>query len=805
MIGRILGHYRLLEQIGSGGMGVVYRARDERLERDVAVKLLPEDAVAEPTARARLLREARTASSLNHPHVCTIHEVGEDGGRIFVAMELVEGQPLRELIGATGLPVATVIRYGIQIADALAHAHERGVVHRDLKSANVMITREGRVKVLDFGLARRATGSTGPADATRSLSLTETGAIVGTPHYLSPEVLHGADADSRSDIWALGVMLHEMAAGTLPFQGQTSFELAAAIMQSPPGPLPASVPAGLRAVVMRCLEKEPAHRYARAGEVLAALEALQAGSPAAVRPPEPASVTPPRPTVAGGGKAARRHVVAGLAALVLVGALILAGRLGMFAAMGGMATHPIRALAVMPLDNLSRDPDQEYFADGMTDELITELSRVASLKVIARGSVMGYKGTHKPLRQIAHELGVDAVVEGSVMRSGERVRIRAELAHAQDGQSLWSDSYERDMKDVLALQADVARAIVDKIQLRLDPDEEKRLATTATVNPEAFQAYLKARYAWSRFTKEGFEEAERLFREAVRLDPTWATAWAGVADAAYGFSSMFVAPNVAMPQARAAAEKALALDDGVAEAHTSLGIVKTVYDWDWTGAGNEFDRAIALKPNDADAHWWRGHRLVCMGRFDEGLAEIRRALELDPLSTWYGASLGWHLYVARRYDEAEQFLRNGAQLHPEAYNHSVFLGLVLEQKGDHAGAVASLERAVALETNNDDLGQLAHAYGTAGRRAEAERIIATMIERGRHGFVPAASIALGYAGIGERDSSLRWLDRGIEDHSEFMIFLKVEPGFDPLRSDPRFAELLRRVHLAAEPVASLVR
>jgi len=303
MIGRTLGHYRVLEPLGSGGMGVVYRARDERLEREVALKVLPEDAVAEPTARARLLREARTASSLNHPHVCTIYEVGEDGGQIFVAMELVEGQPLRELIGATGLPVATVIRYGIQIADALAHAHEHGVVHRDLKSANVMITREGRVKVLDFGLARRATGGSGPADATRSLSLTETGAIVGTPHYLSPEVLHGGEADHRSDIWALGVMFHEMAAGTLPFQGQTTFELGAAIMQAAPPPLPASVPAGLRAVVTRCLEKEPAHRYARAGEVEAALEAIQSGAAPVSTPATPVSRKTIRPRARQGARA----------------------------------------------------------------------------------------------------------------------------------------------------------------------------------------------------------------------------------------------------------------------------------------------------------------------------------------------------------------------------------------------------------------------------------------------------------------------------------------------------------------------
>lgn len=802
MIGRLLGHYRILGPLGSGGMGVVYRARDERLERDVAVKVLPDEMLADATARARLLREARMASALNHPGICTIYEVGEEGPRVFIAMELVEGRSLSDRIGGKALPVADVLRYGIQIADALDHAHRRDVIHRDLKGGNVMVLPEGRIKVLDFGLARRVVSETGPTMVASSLSLTETGSVVGTPQYMAPEVLMGQDADARSDLWALGVMLYEMVSGAPPFAGQTAYETAAAILHSPPGPLPESVPAGLRAAIARCLEKDPGLRHARAGEVRAALEALQSDPHAVAPSPAPVPAAAPRPAPPAKARVSRTVVMAAVGALVLLAVAVVVGRLGWWGALGA---RPIRALAVMPLDNLSRDPDQEYFADGMTDELITDLSRLASLKVIARGSVMGYKGTRKPLAQIARELGVDAVVEGSVMRAGERVRIRAELARAKNGQSLWADSYERDLKDVLALQADVARAIVDKIQLRLDPVEAKRLAATATVKPEAYQAYLKGRYAWTRYTKEGFDEAEKQFREALRIDPTWAPAWAGVADAVYGHSSILVAPNVAIPEARAAAEKALALDESLPEAHTSLGIVKMVYDWDWTGAEHEFDRAIALKPNGADAHWWRGHQLVCMGRFDEGLVELRRALELDPLSSWYSASVGWHIYFARRYDEAEQYLRNAAALHPDAYVFNVFLGLVLEQKGDHTGAVASLEKAVAMDANNDDLGQLAHAYGSAGRHADAEKTIDRMMEMGRHGFMPAANIALAYAGLGERDSSFRWFDRAINDHSELLVFLKVDPSLDMLRSDPRYADLLRRMHLSPEPVASAIR
>ena len=448
-LGARLGHYTIVERLGSGGMGEVYRARDDTLGRDVALKVLPSEVLGDATARERLLREARTASSLNHPHICTIYEVGEQGDQVFIAMEVVEGRPLVELIGGTGLSPATVLRYGIQVADALAHAHGRGVIHRDLKSANVMVTPDGCTKVLDFGLARRVATEGAATITAPGLSLTETGAVVGTPHYLSPEALHGGKADARSDIWALGVLLHEMVAGELPFAGQTAFEVGVAIMHSPPNPLPESVPPGLRTVVGRCLEKEPGQRYQCAGEVRAALEAQQSDPNATVAVP----AAPARGTV-GRARPARRRtgLAAGIAAILLVVSVVVLNRgvlIERIRTFGG--PEPIRSLAVLPLENLSRDPEQAYFADGITQELSTHLARISALRLIAYGSVMGLARSQKSLSDIGRALRVAAVLRGSVRQDAGRVRITVQLVQVATGKLLWADSYERALRDVLTL------------------------------------------------------------------------------------------------------------------------------------------------------------------------------------------------------------------------------------------------------------------------------------------------------------------------------------------------------------------
>ena len=787
--GTLLGNFEVLGPLGTGGMGEVYRARDRRLQRDVALKVLPESAVADPIARERLLREARLASSLNHPNICTIYEVGEDGGRVFVAMELVEGRSLHDVIGPTGLAAATALRYGIQVADALAFAHERGVVHRDLKSVNVMVTSEGRVKVLDFGLARHVHGAGEAGDLTRSISLTEPGVIVGTARYLSPEVLHGQEAGPKSDQWALGVLLHEMLTGATPFEGTTSFELGAAILHAAPHPLPATVPAPVRAVIARCLEKDPAHRYARAGEVSAALGAIQSGAEPAAEAPKPVRAKPVR------APRSRSALVVGAGVVIVAAVLVALNWGGLVERLRGPAGGADgRSLAVLPLENLSRDPGQAYFADGMTEELSTRLAKISALRVIAHESAARFGGHDQSLRDIGRQLRVGLVLRGSVREDSDQVRITVQLIQVATGKLLWAESYERALRNVLELQSEVATAIAQQVQVQLTPQEQVRVTAAAPVNPEAYRSLLLARHEWAKYTDAGFLKADSLYRHAVDIDPTYAPAWAGMSEAAYGVSSLVVAPSIAMPKARAAAMKALELDESLPEAHTSLGIVKMVYDWDWAGAEREFDRAIALRPGDANARLWRGHLLVCRGRFDEGIAEVRRALDLDPLSSWINANVGWHLYFARRYDEAIAHLKGAMQTDPGYFIYNVFLGLALEQKGDHAGAVAQLEHAVAVEENPDNLGQLAHAYGTAGRRADAERTIARMLALQKSRFIPAADLALAYAGVGDRDEAFRQLDRALVDHSEFVIFLKVEPGMDPLRSDPRFQAFLDKVH-----------
>jgi eukaryotic-like serine/threonine-protein kinase len=524
--------------------------------------------------------------------------------------------------------------------------------------------------------------------------------------------------------------------------------------------------------------------------VRAALEALQS-DPGRVVEAVPAVSAKKRPDA----PLARPRLLTGVAAALVVAlvALWLFNPRGAVQGAGCGGAAALRSLAVLPLSNLSGDSQQEYFADGMTDELITSLGKISTLTVIARSSVMEYKGRRPSLREVGRALRVSAVIEGSVLQAQGRVRITARLIQVATGKLLWSESYERNLRDVLALQSEVALAIAKEIQVKLTPQEQAHLAAGGPVEPEAYRAYLKGRSAWVKYTLEGFQESEGLFRRAIDIAPTYAPAWAGLADAAYGMSSMHLPPNVAIPRARAAAEKALALDESLAEAHTSFGTIKMVYDWDWTGAEREFDRAIALRPGDANAHLWRGHLLVCQGRFDEGLAAIGRALELDPLSSWISANLGWHLYYARRYDQALKHLQRAAQTDPEYYIFQVFLGLVRQQQGDHAAALAALERAVELDTNNDNLAQLAHAYGTAGRRQDAERTIVRLLERRERGFVPAANIAMAYSGLGDKDEAFRWLESAVEDHSEWLIFLKVDPALDPIRSDPRFAALLRRL------------
>jgi serine/threonine protein kinase/tetratricopeptide (TPR) repeat protein len=786
MIGQKLGHYVILEKLGSGGMGEVYRARDERLKRYVALKILQADSSGGAGSGKKILREAQSASALNDPHICTIYEVGEAGGIHFIVMELVEGRPLSSQIPPEGLPPDLVVRYGAQIAAALAHAHDHGIIHRDIKSANIVITPSGQVKVLDFGLARLHGGSE-LAEATRSIqSATQAGAIVGTLPYVAPEILRGGEADPRSDIWSLGVTLFEMSAGSRPFRGQTGVDLSSAILREPLPPFPPQVSAGLRMVIQRCLEKEPGHRYQRSSEVRAALEAVYT---------PPGNSTSSIAAATASADSSKRNIwIPSLIALAILLAVLFAANVGGFrdrmfhrASVAG-----IHSLAVLPLENLSGDPQQQYFADGMTEELTTELSQVSSLRVVSRTSAMRYKGTQKSVPQIASELNVDAVVEGSVEREGDRVRITAQLVQGATDTHVWAKGYERDLRDSLRLQDEVAQAIVNEIQLKLTPQEQAHFARKDVIDPEAHEDYLQGLFYLNLHDGPDVRKAISLFQAATQKDPSYAAAYSSLSDSyrALTYNSN-VAPADAIPQSEAAARRALQIDDQLAVAHASLASGLGNYDWDWAGAEREFQTAFRLSPNSSLVHYAHAHFLREEGKTEEAIAEAREGIELDRASVEANFIFGQSLYEARRYDESDLQMHKLLNFEPRFWPAHLYLGKTLAAQGNFPGALEELKKAG--DFTSEPLATIGYVYGRMGRTADARKVIAHLREMSKAEYVAPLNFAKVYIGLGDKDQAFAWLEKGYQQRDFWLLFLKGEPTFDPLRSDPRFQDLLRRI------------
>ncbi len=791
MIGQTLGHYRIVERIGTGGMGEVYRARDERLERDVAIKVLPTGTLTDETARRRFRQEALALARLNHPHIATIHDFNSQDGVDFLVMEYVLGSSLAGKLAAGPLSEKETLRLGAQVAAALDAAHEQRIVHRDLKPGNIVLTSRGDVKVLDFGLAKLLQPAEGEAVTAESFGETRAGA--GTLPYMAPEQLRGDPVDARTDIHALGAVLYEMSTGRRPFPETQGPRLIDAILNSapaPPGRLQPQLSAELERIILKCLEKAPERRYQSARELRVDVERLASPTAPVAAPPA-------------------RHVGSRvwntrLAVTSAVGVLSLALLLGLNPGglrdrlLGRPSAAQIDSLAVLPLDNLSGDPEQEYFADGMTDTLIAELSKIGALKVISRTSTMRYKKSEKSIPEIGRELQVDAVVEGSVMRSGQRVRITAQLIDARTDRHLWAENYEGDLRDVFALQADVARAISKEIQIKVTAQEQARLAGPRPVNPEAHEAYLKGRYYLEKWSDDGATRAEEYFQRAIALDPNYALPYVGLAET-YSFGVPGSDPEESKNKQRAAAMKAMELDENLGEAHVSLAMLK-FGEWDFPGAETEFKRAIELNPNYAPGHHLYSHYLMAMGRADDSLRESLKLLELDPLSPAANLHLGVHYIVFRQFDRAIEQERKTLQMDPNYIEAHRALGGAYLGKKKYEEAFPQFERAVELSQRAPFyLGALAEAYAVAGRQAEARELLAEIQQRARahpSSVVLLASIeARIYGCLGEREKALSKLRGAYETHEVLLDEIRGWPVYDDFREDPRFRELVERFGL----------
>ncbi len=796
MIGQDFSHYSIIERLGEGGMGVVYRARDLTLHRDVALKFLNIDILDDRLAREKILQEARAISALNHPNICTIYEVGEAEGRPYLAMEYLEGHPLSREITSGGLSPEVMVRYGIQLADALGHAHERSIVHRDFKPGNVIVTSSGRVKVLDFGLSLRIETKVSE-DTTQYEGIR--GAqhpVTGTLPYAAPELLRGQEADARSDIWALGIVLYELAAGRRPFRGGTLYELSWAILREAPSPISPPLPAVLQSVIDKCLDKDPSQRYHSGGEVRAALETASTAS----RSKRAAFAANAGQEAATPGTQTRRWVLYGASAIAAL-VLLLAGlrwseRKPHTPTVG--VPGAIQSLAVLPLENLSGDPAQDYFADGMTDALITQLSQIRKLRVISRTSVMQYKRTQKPLGEIARDLNVDAVVEGSVVRDKGRVKISAKLIQTTVEQTLWADSYERDFTDVLALQSDVATAIARGIQVELSGPEASRLASSRAVVPEAYEAYLKGRFEAEKRTPEGMSSSIQHFRDAISKDPTFAAAYAELANSLLFLSNYQIRPPAEMiPQAKAAAQKALQLDERLAEAHASLATVR-FYHLEWDGVESEFLRAIALNPGYAPALHWYALSLAAQGRKGESITEIKLAREIDPRSLIINANVGWCYYLAGDADRAIEEEKTALLLDPSFVVAHGYLGQAYVEKGMYDQAIQELREAVSLTPGDATRkAELANAYAHAAKNVQAQEILQEFLRRPKEQYISPYDWAMLYAGMRMKKETLAWLEKAYEERNGRLVNVAVHPQFVFLRGDPGFENLLARMNVPA--------
>ncbi len=795
LIGQTISHYRILALVGQGGMGVVYKAEDTNLRRTVAAKFLSRDVVSGRESRERFLLEAQALATLNHPNIATIFEIGESESETFIALEYVEGQSLAETVKAGPLKLEEVLSVAIQTAQGLQAAHEQGVIHRDLKCQNIMLTPKGQVKILDFGLAKIR----GVSDVTTK------GVVLGTMAYMSPEQLRGDPVDQRTDIWALGVVLFEMTAGRKPFRGEYENAVAYQVLNYNPEPitaLRAEAPVELERVISKALQKEMASRYQQIEELLVDLRSLQKDMTLG-KPLQPLSHRERY-------SKKRIYVASGIATFCV----LLAAGLFLYQGVKEADSSPrlkddmppeqtaqgrTNSIAVLPFRNISPEAEQEYFCDGMTEQVITTLSNLRDLKVIARTSVMQFKRSEMPVPEIARQLGVAHVLEGSIRKSGNRIRITAKLIKAEGDFPLWAQDYDRELKDVFEIQDDVARAIVTSLSLNLSDEQRSAILRRYTENTRAYEAYLEGRFHLNKGTEQGYNSAVVSFQKAIEFDSSYALAFSGIADAYEMLGNhAYLPPEDAFPKARTATMKALALDDRIGEAHASSAFIKYVYELDWRGAEESFKRATETSPNYSRAHQWYSTYLLTFRRFEEALAEAQLARQLDPLSVPIAVGVGIAYSHARQYDRAIEALGHVAEL--DSGNSSMFLelGIAYRGKGMFPEAIAYLKRAVSGpgRTGTDPLAMLGYVYGESGQVVRAREVIRQLQGVSRQRYVQPTAFALVHTGLGDPGEALAWLEKACrEERSVYLTHLDVEPIWDPLRSDPKFLALLKRMRL----------
>ena len=817
-----LSHYRIVSKIGVGGMGEVYLAQDTKLDRQVALKILPHEFAEDDDRMNRFVREAKSASALNQPNIITIHEIGETDGTHYIASEYIQGETLHALLQQSVLDLKTTLDIAIQVASALNAAHKAGIIHRDVKPENVMIRPDGLVKILDFGIAKLSARKPDATDEEAATALkqqgTSPGVIIGTANYMSPEQARGKEVSAQSDIFSLGIVLYEMVTGQRAFKGENALDVIGAILHKEPTPLrqlSPELPNEVERIINKALRKDPDARYQTAADLLTDLkdakqdlefrDKLERGAPQS-QEQKTQTIIPPAtdsPREVQGSTSSLEYAVtqakshkltAGIVAVVLLGLISTAGYFA-FVSKGGSSTQ-ISSIAVMPFVNQSGNADVEYLSDGMTETLINSLSQIPNLAVKARSSVFRYKGRESDLRTVGKELGVQAILNGRLVMRGDQLSLNVELIDVQTENTIWGNRYERTLSDLVKLQSDVAHDVSGHLKSKLSGTEEAKVTKTYTTNPKALELYLKGRYLSRQFTLDGFRKGVEAFNQAIAIDQKYALAYAGLSDAYFYASTIHLPPTEALPKVGEYARRALEVDDSLAAAHHSMANYKANYERDNAGAKREFDRALELDPNDSSIYFDYVQLLANIGESEQAIALAQRAKLIDPQDAYVSYTVAQAFILAGRYDEGLRETSTTIALDDKNWWGYYWRGVAYSEKGMHDEAIAALQTAAGLDDSPLIRGVLACSLARAGRRTDAQHIIDELILASKNKFVSQSSIAMGYGALGEKDKAFEWLEKSLESHDEAILWIYKHPMFSSLRDDPRYKELLKKLNLA---------